>query len=315
MRALANYIMRGPVQAMLVTAALGLISLFPVLGMFSVLSGAAVALVTLRHGAKQGGIVLLGASVISGVFMYFVFGNMVPGLLFTLLLWLPLWGLSLVLRSGRSWSMLLDAVAGLGIIVVAAFYLALNDPAQFWQEILAQMLEIMGSQGGMAELDMIQQQIPALAEWMTGMLAGALVTGLIASMLFARWWQALLYNPGGFRQEFYELRQNRVAALTVLVILLVSKLGMGKISAMAGDIMIIAVMVYSVVGLALVHALVARTVKHVGFLVAVYVLLFIIPPHVMLALASAGFADSWMDFRRRLALSKKLDNDDRHDNQ
>lgn len=315
MRALASYIMRGPVQATLVTAAFALTSLIPILGLLSILSGAAVALVTLRQGAKQGITVVLGASLVAGIFMYFVFGSMLPGLLFAVLMWLPLWGLSLVLRTTSSWSILLDAVATLGILVVAAFYIALGEPAQLWQQVLAQMLELMSSQGGMAEMDAIQQQIPSLAEWMTGLLAGAMVIGLIASMLLARWWQALLYNPGGFRQEFHALRQSKIASLTVLLILVVSKLGLGKISTMAGDIMIIAVMVYSVVGLALVHALVARTVKHVGFLVALYVLLFIIPPHVMLALASAAFADSWMDFRGRLALSKKSDNNDRHDNQ
>lgn len=315
MRALAGYIMRGPVQAILVTAALALTSLIPVLGMLSVLSGAAVALVTLRQGAKQGMTVVLGASLVAGIFMFFAFDSMLPGLIFAVLMWLPLLGLSLVLRSTSSWSILLDAVAAVGMLVVVSFYLALGEPAQLWQRVLAQMLELMSSQGGMAEMEMIQQQIPSIAEWMTGLLAGAIVVGLIASMLLARWWQALLYNPGGFQQEFHSLRQSKIASLTIVLIFAVSKLDMGSVSAIAGDIMVIAVMVYCVVGIALVHALVARTVKHVGFLVALYVLLFIMPPHAMLALASAAFADSWMDFRGRLALSKKSDNNDRHDNQ
>ena len=315
MRALAGYIMRGPVQAVLVTAALALTSLIPVLGVFSILSGAAVALVALRQGVKQGMTVVLGASLVVGIFMFFVLGSMLPGLIFAVLMWLPLLGFSLVLRSTSSWSIMLDAVATVGMLVVVSFYLVLGDPAQLWQQVLAHILELISSQGDMAEMDMIQQQIPSIAEWLTGLVAGAMVIGLIASMLLARWWQALLYNPGGFQQEFHALRQSKIASLTVVLIFAVSKLGMGSISDIAGDILVIAVMVYCVVGIALVHALVARTVKHVGFLVALYVLLFIIPPHAMLALASAAFADSWMDFRRRLALSKKSDGDNRHDNQ
>ena len=247
MRALAGYIMRGPVQAMLVTAALALFSLVPVLGMISVLSGAAVALVTLRHGCQQGLTVVLGASVIAGVFMYFIFGSMAASLVFVLLLWLPLLGLSLVLRSTSSWSMLLDAAAGLGILVIAAFYIAVNDPVQFWQDVLGQVISVMNAQSGMAEMELFQEQIPALAKWMTGMLAGGVVIGLIASMMVARWWQATLYNPGGFKQEFQALRQSKIAASTALFVLALSMVGMGTLSDMAGDVMIIIVMVYSVV--------------------------------------------------------------------
>jgi len=305
MRALANYIMRGPVQAVLVTAALALISLIPVLGMVSVLSGAAVALVTLRHGAKQGLMVLLGASLVASIFMYFVFGTMILGLMFALLLWLPLLILALVFRGSSSWSMVLDAAAAMGVAGITLFYLLIGDPLQFWQMALGKILELMGTQGGMAELGQIEQQIPAMAEWMTGMLAAALVMGLVLSIMLARWWQSLLFNPGGFQQEFYGLRQSKIAAFTVLVILTISLFDLGVISGFAGDIMITVVVVYSIVGLALIHALVARSGKHPAWLVSIYVLMFIMPPQMIMALASAGFADSWLDFRKRLPVAKQ----------
>ena len=305
MRALTTYIMRGPIQAMLVTATLALVSLIPVLGMVSVLSGAAVALVTLRHGAKQGLQVLLGASLLTSIFMYFAFGTMILGLMFALLLWLPLLCLALVLRSSSSWSMLLDAAAAMGIAGITVFYLLVGDPLPFWQVALGQMLELMSSQDGMAELGQVKDQIPMIAEWMTGMLAAALVMGLVLSMMLARWWQSLLFNPGGFQQEFYGLRQSKIAALTVLVVLLFSLFDLGLISNLAGDIMITIVVVYSIVGLALIHALVAGAGKHPAWLVGMYVLMFVMPPHMMLALASAGFADSWLNFRERLPAAKQ----------
>ncbi len=305
MRALATYIMRGPVQAVLVTTALALVSLIPVLGMVSVLSGAAVALVTLRHGAKQGLLVILGASLLASIFMYSVFGTMILGLMFALLLWLPLLCLALVLRSSSSWSMVLDAAAALGVAGITLFYLLIGDPLQFWQMALGKMLELMNSQDGMADLGQIEQQIPVIAEWMTGMLAAALVMGLVLSMMLARWWQALLFNPDGFQQEFYGLRQSKIAALTVSVILLFSLFDLGVISNLAGDVMITVVVVYSIVGLALIHALVAKSGKHSAWLVGIYVLMFIIPPQMMLALASAGFVDSWLDFRKRLPAAKQ----------
>ena len=305
MRALAAYILRGPVQAILVTVALALVSLIPVLGMVSVLSGAAVALVALRQSIRQAMVVMVGASLIAGVFMYFILGTAAVALVFTLLLWLPLLVLAMVLRNTGSWSMLLDAAAAIGALGVVAFYLAMGEPVLFWVTTLGQVLEVMSAQGGLTEIEMIQAQIPLIAEWMTGMLAAALVLGLVLSMMLARWWQALLFNPGGFMQEFYGLRQSRVAALVVLVILALGLVDLGQISHMAGDIMITLVVVYSMVGLALVHALVAKTGKHSAWLVGLYVLLFILPPQMMMALTSVGIIDSWMNFRERFPAAKK----------
>jgi hypothetical protein len=316
MRALAGYIMRGPVQAVLVTAALALVSLIPILGIVSVLSGAALALVTLRHGARQGLIVLVGASVVAGGFMYFAFGTAELGLIYGLMLWLPLVILALVLRKTGSWSMLLDAAAGLALLGIAAFYAVQPDPLQFWQVVMTQLLKTMSEESGMVtELEAIQQQLPVIAEWLTGMLAAGVVLGLVASMMVARWWQAMLYNPGGFRQEFYALRQSKSASLAVLLILVVSMFNLGKISFMAGDMMVTVVVLYSIVGLALVHSLVAMTGNQAGWLVALYVLLFIVPPQVMVILASAGFADSWLDFRGRLAALQNRNSGKRDDNQ
>lgn len=300
MRALVNYIMRGPTQALLVTAAFALISIVPVLGMLSVLSGAAVALVTLRHGARQGMQVLAGASLITSLFVYLMMGTMALGLIFVLFLWLPLWGLALLLRRTVSWSITLDAAVALGVLVVVVVYIATGDPVQWWQQVLRVVFDAMAAQNAGLEIEQLRGQLPMIAEWMTGLMAGLFVLGLIASMMLARWWQSLLYNPGGFRQEFYELRQSRVATMVVLAMVLLSALKFGVVSKLASDLMVIAVVVYSVTGLALVHAWLAATGKHRGWLIALYVVIAFLPPHAMAALAGLGFADSWMDFRARL---------------
>ena len=51
MKSLANYVMRGPVQAIVVAAVTGIFSVLPLV---SYLSGAAVGLVTLRIGPAKG---------------------------------------------------------------------------------------------------------------------------------------------------------------------------------------------------------------------------------------------------------------------
>ncbi len=315
MYTLASYIMRGPVQALLVTAAFALTSLVPVLGILSVLSGAAVALVTLRHGAKQGMQVLAGASLISSLFMYFTMGTLALGLVFALFLWLPLWVLALLLRRTASWSVTLDVAVALGVLVVVAIYIATDNPVPWWTSVLGQVFDAMAAQNVGMELALMREQLPKIAEWMTGMLAGAFVLGLIASIMLARWWQSLLFNPGGFREEVYGLRQSRVATMVVLALLLLSVVKFGVVSRLAADLMVIAVVVYSVAGLALVHALVAMTGKHRGWLIALYVVMFIVPPHAMTALAGIGFADSWMDFRTRFKNSTHKGADGRRDDE
>lgn len=312
MRALASYIMRGPFQAVLVTAALAMVSLIPVLGAVSILSGATVALATMRHGAKQGLMVIFGASTIAGIFMYISFGSLVLTAIFSLLLWLPLWGLALVLRSSSSWSKVLDTATIIGVVGICMFYLVVPDPVQFWQETLSQMLVIMSEQGG-TDLPPIEDQLSAISEWITGMLAAALVISYISSMAVARWWQAMLFNPGGFKVEFQALRLGRNSTFGLMAIVVLSSLNFGSISALASDALMIVFAVYSIVGLAIVHAVVAITERKNTWLYAVYLFLFFLPPQAMMVLAFAGVFDTWLDFRGRLSASGKNDGDSRHD--
>ncbi|MFC1750713.1 DUF2232 domain-containing protein [Pseudomonadota bacterium] len=315
MRALAGYVMKGPIPAILIVTAFALISLFPVLGMLSIFSGAAVALVTLRQGAKQGLLIIAGAAVLTGLFLQLTVGAMVLGGVFALVVWLPLWALALVLRRTISWSITLDTAVAISAVAVLLVYLVAGDPVQMWQQLLTSVFDKLSAQQGGPDFGEFREQLPAIAKWMTGMLAGAMALSLLAGMMVARWWQSLLYNPGGFREEFYSLRMSRIAANIVLIVIVLSVLGLGSVSALASDLVIIAVVVYSMVGLALVHASVASTDKHVGWLVALYVLMFLMPPHVMLILAGVALADSRLDFRARLAKKSSADSNNQNNDE
>jgi len=41
-----------------------------------------------------------------------------------------------------------------------------------------------------------------LAHFMSGVAAAGSVYGLLFGLFLARWWQAALYNPGGFRADY-----------------------------------------------------------------------------------------------------------------
>jgi hypothetical protein len=134
---------------------------------------------------------------------------------------------------------------------------------------------------------------------MTGMLVAALVLGLTLSLFLARWWQAALYNPGGFRREFHGLRLGRNFALVTLGTLALSMMASGWLAEVGANALIVLVAAYLLHGLGLLHGIVAAKGIHVGWLITVYALTLILPQSTLL-LAVAAFADSWVDIRARI---------------
>ena len=57
---------------------------------FSHISGAAVGLVTLRQGLRQGAIVVVGAIVVTGLIAYVALGKPTYAIGFALVMWLPM---------------------------------------------------------------------------------------------------------------------------------------------------------------------------------------------------------------------------------
>ena len=105
----------------------------------------------------------------------------------------------------------------------------------------------------------------------------------------------MLYNPGGFREEFHQLKlPGAVAAILVLGIVTAS-----AESPIAPVVMLLTVPL-AVVGIALVHGLVKVLGMSRRSLVAFYVAAFILGPYMYLPLVIAVLADSFFDFRNRL---------------
>lgn len=316
MLALARYIDRGPIQAILVTATLGLFSLVPIFGFLSVFSGASVALVTLRHGPQQGLKIVAGATIIVMLLMTLLQGGTMLAWIMASLLWIPVWAVSIVLRNTVSWSLTLMSTAVLSLLALLTAYIALGDPVEFWRSTLVSLFDLMASQsGGTNQID-LQEQLPAIAEWLTGFLVAALALGIVSSIMVARWWQSVLYHPGGFQKEFHALALPRQSSIAVLFVLMIATVGPGVLGALASDFLMTVMIIYAVVGLGFVHYFVKATNKHVGWLVALYVLLFVALPHAVATLAAVGFSDSWANFRERLpGYSNKEQSDDRENDQ
>ncbi len=298
MKFLAAYVMRGPAQAVLVSTVAAVLALM--LPPFSYLSGAAVGLVTLRIGARPGLNVVLWSSIAASLLAVLLMGTPVPALAFLAALWLPVLVMASSLRRTVSMprSLLLSGLFGL--VVVLGFHLAVEDPAAWWRQFLGEALQQLQLQTGAGE-PALSEAVEGIYQAMTGAVAAALMLGVIGSLLLARWWQSLLYNPGGFGTEFRELRFGRHASWVTAALLLVVIAGVQPVMGIAGSLLWVALLLHAIQGIAVVHGLVAVRSAGRGWLIGMYVLMLLALWPVVLMLALAGLMDNWFDFRRFFA--------------
>lgn len=274
MRAL-EFVMRGRVCAIILM----------LLGI-PLLSPAILALISLRRGPGEGLLMLAWALlpiITAGTAGYI--SPLMLGLAATHLT--AVWCGALALRHSGAWRKALVAltlVAAVGILLTS----------QLGGGVMSSLLEVATTSGGPAAQ---LQQVFTSEQQVTGYLA--LISAITATLalLLGRWWQALLYNPGGLRPELHRLQMPlSVAAMGMLVWvygLLVNEhyVFWGAVTAFPTII----------AGIALIHWLVAGRNWGKGPLIALYVAL------VILALPIAGFLcglaliDSCIDIRARLA--------------
>ena len=302
-KALASFIMRGRIQAIIFTVVCAGLSLL--LSPLNLLTGAGIALVTLRKGVHEGLLVTGGAAVVLAGLAVLATQNATLSMIFLVSLSisvLPVMLLAWVLRSTLSLGYTLSVAAMLGIFAVLLMYVVVGDPIMWWQETMIVALEPALEQAklslGPAEID---QMIASIAGWMTGIVAAALITGFLTSLFIGRTWQALLYNPDGFKQEYHSLSLGNKLGIFTLLVALIAMVTSGTLASMSGDILWVLWVVYLFVGLAIVHRVVEVKSWSIAILVALYVGLII--PQVAMLVSLLGWADTRLNFRSRLGVS------------
>lgn len=298
MQFLAAYIMKGRAQAMTVAATLALLSLpfAPV----SIVSSASVALVTLRRGAKEGLYVLLCACLAAGLLSIALNIGYQFVLMYGLVLWTPVWLISTILREGRSLSIAIEISVILGLLAVLAFYLYQGQPAQLWSQILSAMIEPILESSPEAPAEQIQQSVQLFAHFMTGAIAAGTVYSLLFGLLLARWWQAVLYNPGGFRTEFLALTGHKQLAFSTLLLLGLASLTSGTFSELCWNLIVVLIVLYTFIGTAVMHTAFA-SMKTARFMVPLLYITLSVIPHLMIVVALCGLLDQWLDLRKKFS--------------
>ena len=289
MKGLASFIMRGRLQALLIAVA-GSGSL-----LFCWISAAAIALVTLRQGAASGGGLLFWAVFPAGALM-FVLGDSGP---FALLVGAT--SLAVVLRLTASMSLALLASVPVGLLTGAGVALfggdLLAQMTAFFDQFLASLEQQMAAAEGAAAAGSAVVTLPRpTALQIAGMLGAANAMLSVLCLMLARWWQATLYNPGGFGGEVRALYYPPVVS-TLLVLFAV---GLASLGAEMRPWAAVCAVPLTAAGLALAHARVAERGSGAGLLVALY-LGWLLVDMVKLLVVLLAVVDSWWGFRQRWA--------------
>ena len=285
MRGLAEFIMRGRWQALGV-AVLGSGSL-----LFGWVSAAAIALVTLRNGSASGGWLTLWA-ILPAMIIAAISGD--TG---SVLLLLGTFSLAVILRESVSLSLAVMASVPLALLGGAALTLFngvfLQELVATFNQALAQLEQEL-AQGEAAETVFNAVSVPQVAALLA---TGNAVIALL-SLILGRYWQASLYNPGGFGEEFRALR------LPVGAVLLMASAAL-VLWWMGADWRVwsaVVVLPLTIVGFSLLHAFAKRAGKGVTWLALMYALWIVLDP-VKWLWVGCVVIDTFADVRGRWSRS------------
>jgi len=292
---LARFILKGQSQAALIAASMAILGL--AIPPAAWISAAAIVLITLVNGPKNGLICITLSLLGAAIFAMLIFSAPQLAIIFVLIAWLPAWVLAAVLRQTVSLAYTMQVLAVMSILAVLMFYMLAPDIGELWREPLDVMVKQLAQQSEDFSLADLQKTEDWVIAFMPGLLVSSLMFGTMLSLLLGRWWQAVFYNPGGFGEEFRSLNLGKATALTAIVILLAA-LAVANVFAIA--IVSVVFVLYSMQALSLLHAVIQIRKLNGMLLFVVYVLLFFIP-HLLLLLIVASIADPWLDIRQRIS--------------
>ncbi len=290
MEGFLSFVVRGRVQASLIAAAC------LVLPLASVVSGAIVALVTLRHGPREGLAVLAMTTAGAGAVSLVLVGGVDGVAAFALLVGVPVVALGAVLRASGSQGLALAAAGAIGGAALTVLHLAAPDPASWWRGVLEATFGRRLRDAG-ANPEAVERMIEFFAPNMSMSVAWFVVV-VLGVLLLGRWAHARLDNPGGFGREFRALRLDRRVSYAAVVVAGLAALEPELAGGLPGVLLYLLIVLHGVQGIAIAHWFVdARSVAR-GWLAAMYLALVLVPRFIV-PLAVTGLSDTWMDWRGR----------------
>jgi len=294
-RSFASWLTQSPGGAVFATGLLGLLPLFG-LGFAFFLPGAVPALVSLVRGPRLGMAVALGATVLLTLAMWTI-GRPVPvGLIYSAWVLGPPLVLAVVLVRTQSLSMCLQLAVLAGVVLLVFLHVTLGDPAKFWAPFVRDLAEEMQKRGLPMDLEK-NGLAETLARTLWGWVTALTILLAMCAIFLARWWQTRLLpqHAGQFGAEFQQLRLGVVLGAAGAVLICAS---LFTDQALVDDMERIFLGALMLVGLAAAHRYKAAGRLNGAWLWAIYVLLVLMAPIMVAAMAGWGFVDNWLRSRR-----------------
>ena len=277
MRGLAEFVMRGRWQALAVAVS------GSVLVVAAPFSAAAVALVTMGRGVRDGTWVVLWA-LLPALILGWVSGDYGTGwLLLSVFVGAAVLAQTVSLSLALLAVVPLSALGGLALLTFNAGFLdTLLSLFDAWIEAL---------QAGDNPLEMVRPTM--------GQVAGLMAVGnaLMASLcvLLGRYWQSELYKPGAFGEEFRALKLPSVWVVVLVVVTVVGAMSSGEWAAWSA----LAGIPITVCGFALLHSIARDRKLGGGFLTVSYVLWAFVDV-LKVGVLVAVLLDAFIDLGRRV---------------
>lgn len=285
----AQWVLKGRLQAII--ALVICIASSPWLSINALIGGATLSLIWLRKGPQEGVAMLFWAVLPAGCIAYF-FNSYTP-----LLMILMTSVISAILRKTANWQITLITLSGLCLLLGVGLEQLVAEQLQNYAELYHQLITQLQQNNQQQNVsNLLPKTIETL--FIAGFIATMVMIGSFISLLVARSYQARLFNPGGFQQEFHGIRIN---AIVVMLGLITAALMYQNQSALASWIWIPLFPVF-IAGIAFFHyfALNKKLATQWYFIFYIVLIFWNI---LKLALVFLGALDSLLNLRQRVNTS------------
>lgn len=298
MQAIAAFVLRGRHQAILSIIGLAALELiFTRVGLFS---AAAIGLVTLVQGQRQGLIVMLVATTFFLVIAS-ISNQTATSIVFVLIYWLPTWFLAQLLARQISLQLVILSAGVIGLVasvITANLYITYEQ--QFNLFILDNFLPAFKGVNTGLSPDELKVFLISLGKQVATNCAAYWVLSMCINLFIARWWQAMIYHPGGFGEEFRSIRFGLIPAIGgMLIVMLTLSIGSGLLSQIFLSCLSVVILLFLMQGLSITHYVVKVRKLASVWLVVTYFLVILLP-YQMFLIAIIGLSDNWVNYRKRV---------------
>lgn len=299
-----DFILRSRLNAFGMTF---VIAFIPLIGTVGALMA---ALVTLRKGAVEGLLVFI-AACLPYIIGYYAYADASSGQLAWYAMMVVVvgnvmtWVLAVLLREYQNWALELQFALIVGIVFVATLHFIYPDIQLWWASQMnayfAKAPMALGQLKGDVTVNEIQARVVAVAaKYATGFLAVSVLFNALIQLGIARWWQAVLYNPGGLQKELHQIRLSHIAGVFFLLALALSYFS----NAIVLDLMPVLYFIFGLAGLSVIHNLLAPAKTTWLWLLFIYMGIIWLFPISVILIAMVGLLDTYVDVRQKFSRNK-----------